>query len=68
MSSNRLKANTPSRWKEANPALEGFKLFILIGLLVFGALLAIFLIAYLLKPMEVRIFIRILEEWLRRSF
>jgi hypothetical protein len=64
MSSGRLKANTPGKWGEANPALEYFKLFILISLLAFGVLLAIFLVVYLIKPFEVRVFIRTLEEWI----
>ena len=64
MNSDRLKANTPSKWTEQNSALEGLKAFILVSMLAFAAFLAIFLVLYLLKPLEVRVFIRSLEEWI----
>ena len=67
MSSDRLKANTPSKWNSRNSAIEGLKNFILISLLTFAVLMAIFLIVYLLKPLEVRIFIRDLHEWISKA-
>ena len=63
MSSERLQANTPSKWKQQNSAMEGLKLFILIAMLTFAVLCALLLIIYLAKPLEFRVFIRMINEW-----
>lgn len=64
MSSDRLKANTPSKWNQQNSAVEGLKLFILISMLAFVVLSVILLIVYLAKPLEFRVFIRMITQWL----
>jgi len=64
MSSERLKSNTPSKWKQQNAAMEGLKLFILISMLTFAVLCALVIIIYLIKPLEFRVFIRTVTEWL----
>ena len=63
MSSERLKANTPSKWNQQNSAMEGLKLFILIVMLTFALLCAALLMIYLIKPFEFRVFIRMITEW-----
>ena len=47
MSSERLKANTPSKWNQQNSAMEGLKVFILIAMLTFALLCAVLLIIYI---------------------
>ena len=66
MASGRLKANTPSKWKEQNSAVEGLKLFILIAMLTFALLCAILLVIYLAKPLEFRVFIRMINDWFNK--
>ena len=63
MSSERLKANTPSKWNQQNSAMEGLKVFILIAMLTFAVLSALLLIVYLAKPLEFRVFVRMITEW-----
>jgi len=57
MSSDRLKANTPRRWADPNPELTYLKYFILLWLGFFAILITGFLIWYVLKPLEARVFI-----------
>jgi hypothetical protein len=66
MSSERLKSNTPNKWKQQNSAMEGLKVFILISMLTFALLCAGLLIIYLAKPLEFRVFIRNVTEWTNR--
>lgn len=66
MTSDRLKANTPSKWEQQDGAMEGLKVFILIAMLTFAVLCAGFLIFYLAKPLEVKVFIRDVTEWVKR--
>jgi|688.fasta_scaffold2531665_2 hypothetical protein len=66
MSSERLRSNTPSKWKEKNPGMEGLKTFILVSLLSFAVLATIFLVVYLVKPLEVKVFIRNINEWINK--
>ena len=63
MSSERLKANTPSKWNQQNGAMEGLKVFILIVMLTFALLCASLLVIYIVKPLEFRVFIRMIAEW-----
>lgn len=64
MASDRLRANTPKRWAESNPALTYLKYFVLLFLSFTALTLTAFLVWYLIKPLQVKIFIHRALEYL----
>jgi uncharacterized membrane protein len=65
MTSERLRANTPKRWAESNPALTWLKYFVLLFLSFSAVTLTAFLTWYLVNPLQVKVFINRLVENLR---